>query len=127
MSGSDAMAFLDYIKEEGRPGLVSFIGNAYQARMEEHAVTIFFDRTHANLIPMLRSAGQQGHLKELAAAYFKYSPEIHFAIGSDPKVVARIKEEEESMKIIREHPTIQYLLEKLNARIINCQIMDPKE
>jgi len=111
------------MRKEGKPGLVSFVGNAYQARMERGALTLFFDESHANLIPMIKSAGHLGQLSELASDYFNQRPEIHFAVGKDPEVVAANAAEEEALANAANHPTIKYLLETFNGKILNCQPM----
>lgn len=122
--GRDASAFLAHIKESGKPGLVSFVGNAYQARTEDGILTLFFDKTRANLIPMIRNAGHLSTLRELAEQFFGGSLEIQFGVGTDPQQAAKEAGERAAIQAVNEHPTIKFLLERFKGKIINCQIIE---
>lgn len=123
-AGRDASAFLAHIKEVGKPGLVSFVGNAFGARSEDGVLTLFFDKTRANLIPMIRNAGHLNTLRELAEQFFGASLEIQFAVGNDPQLVAKEAGEREAMRVVNDHPTIKFLLERFKGKITSCQVIE---
>ncbi len=123
-AGRDASAFLGHIKEVGKPGLVSFVGNAFGARTEDGVLTLFFDKTRANLIPMIRNAGHLATLRELSDQFFGTSLEIQFAVGNDPQLAAKEAGEREAMRAVNEHPTIKFLLERFKGKITSCQVIE---
>lgn len=122
-SGRDARAFLDYVCKEGKPGLISFMNNCYNARSEGDDVTFFFDRRHANLIPMLKNPGQSAQLRELAQAFYKRHMHFHYFVGDDPEVVAAKKAQEVALTTAKANPVVKWLLDNFKSRIVNVEIM----
>lgn len=122
--GRDARAFLEYVSKEGKPGLISFMNNAFNARSDGDTVTFFFDRRHSNLIPMLKNPNQSGQLRELAQAFYKRHMEFHFMVGDDPSVVAAKKAQETALATAKDNPVVKWILSNFKSRIVNVQIMN---
>ena len=104
------------------------LGNAFHVRHEAGNLTYYFDQSHANLIPMLKTADHYRMLRELATKYFHDSGDIHFAVGRDPRVKQQQDREAQAMEAVMANPKIQFILDQFKGTIINCQILDdPKE
>jgi len=114
---------LEHIKSEGRAGLVSFMNNAFHTKISGGQVTFYFDRSHANLIPMVRNPKYLSHLDELAKSFLGSESQIHFAVGNDPKIAARRRRQEEALEKVKANPVVKFIMEEFNSKIINCEIL----
>ena len=81
------------------------------------------DRSHANLIPMLKTAGNYKLIKEMAGRCFGQIHDVHFMVGSDPELQKQLKREENALEVVKSNPKVKFIMEHLNGSIINCKLL----
>jgi len=123
-----AQAFLEHVRKAAKPMLAAMVGNAFHAKRDGVHLSIFFDRGHANLIPMLKSTPHFKSLQDLAEVFFAKKVELAFAIGNDPKLKQQQKREAEILEIVKSDPKVKFVLDRFKGSIVSCQELDqPQE
>jgi len=123
----DAMGFIDFIRRNGKPGLVALIGNAFACRRRGRVVTFHLDKSNANLIMLLKSPQNIKALEDLSEGHFGKSFDIQFAIGSDPKLIQQQKREDQALEIVQSNPVVRYVMDQFKGTILSCRILDGPE
>ena len=121
------MGFVDFIRKNGKPGLVALIGNAYACRRRARVVTFHLDKSHANLILLLKAPQNIKALEELSEGHFGKGFDIQFAIGKDPNLARQQKREDEAMEIVQSNPVVRDVMDRFRGTILSCRILDAKE
>ncbi len=115
---------LEYIRREQQPAVAALMGNAFFMKRDGDNITFYFDRSHANLIPMIRSANNQRVLQDAADKFFRGKFTLNFSIGNDPGVKAAKEREANMLATVKDNPIVKQLMEQYRGTIINCKILD---
>ena len=117
----DPALFLDFVQRECKPAVAALARNAFRVREEAGAVTLFFDRANANLIPMIKHSGNLKQLEDAAAKFFGHHRDLHFSVGSDPAIARQRQAEQEMEAAVRADPKVQFILERFGGSIVKCE------
>ncbi len=107
--------------------MAALIGNAFHLKQEEGSVAFYFDKTRANLIPMLKSGSNFQALEALVTEFFGQAHQIHFSIGNDPKLAEQRERETQAMRDVQDDPKIRFILDQFKGTIVHCQILEREE
>jgi len=120
----DPAGFFQHIKTIGQPALAALIGNAFHLKREPGAATFIFDKSQANMIPMMRSPRNLDALRAAVADYFQAPCDIRFAVGADPRVAQRRKRDQEVLEDVKSNPKVRFLLDRFEASILKWEELD---
>ena len=124
-SDADERAFFEHVKTKGKPALAALIRNAFRLERNGAQLTFYMDKSVANLIPMLRNKIHFNALQAMVKDFFALPLEIHFKVGSDPKLKQQIKREEEALEIVKSNDAVRFIMERFEGSIINCGPLKP--
>lgn len=100
------------------------MGNAFHIKRQEGELSFFFDKTRANLIPMLKSVQSFRDLADLVARFFGAPHPIHFLVGNDPKLLKQRELEARALRDVQDDPKIRFILDQFKGTIVHCQILE---
>ncbi|CAM2008534.1 hypothetical protein [Acanthopleuribacter pedis] len=115
---------LDYIRREQQPAVAALMGNAFFIKRDGENLTFYFDRSHANLIPMVRSGKNHNILQDATDKFFRGKFNLNFSIGNDPGIKAAKERDQQALATVKANPVVQQLIEQYRGTIINCKILD---
>ncbi len=124
---ADADTFKDFLNNHAKPGLLSFLHNAFHIKIESRQANFFFDRSHANLIPMIKNPTNMSHLSDLGKAHFGFEVDFHFTVGNAPAIAAERRRQQDALDTVKANPAIKFLLDTYGGKIMNCEILEAKK
>ncbi len=101
--------------------MAALIGNAFRLKQDRGSFTFLFDRSHANLIPMLKSLQNFKLLEELCSRYFEKKCDLNFVVGADPAIRQRKELAQKALAQAKANPKVQFILEQFNGTIVKCE------
>lgn len=85
---------------------------------------LLFDRSHANLIPMLRGGQNAKLMDEHVTRCFGKSYELIYSVGNDPTIRARRDLEARALEEVKANPKVQFILEEFGGTIVKCEVLN---
>ena len=119
----DTEVLFEFIKSEGQPALAALVANAFRLKIEGSRLTLYFDRSHANLIPMLRGQNAKA-MEDMVTRCFGGAYDLNYSIGNDPVIRARRDLETRALEEVKANPKVQFILDAFGGSIVKCEILD---
>lgn len=123
---NDKAAFMVKLNQMRKPALSALLNNAFHIERNDQQVSFYFDINHANLIPLIRSARNRGHLSELVREFYGPNMSLAWYATNNPNFTKASEADAALRAKVSAHPIVKHILENIKGSIISCQVVQKK-
>lgn len=124
---NDRNAFMAKVKQMRKPALAALLGNCFHIERKDTLISFYFDINHANLIALLRSARNRGHLGELMREFYGPQLQVRYLVTKDPNFTKASDADAFLLAKVSAHPMVKHILETYKGSIISCQVVQKQK